>query len=399
MKNELYTWVGASHSVLVSVNPYARLPLYGDEQIDEHRNKTPNKVVPPHVFDIANDSYDSMLFDSVDQSVLISGESGAGKTEATKQCLKVHRQSRGLREQHGDQDPAGQPRARGLWQRQDDPEQQLVPRFGKWIEVYFEQGKRSITSAKIINYLLEKSRLVHQQSAERNFHIFYQMATASETANKYEIGTPHDYRYLNQGHCEKIEGIDDAEDFTSTKQAMKDLEFSDEEIEWVLQLTAFILHLGNCTFLPKDLKDNVKGSSVENDEPLGKAAKFLDVPIDELRKVLLNRSITVRNETHTIPLDEQAARGGCDSLAKGVYGKLFDWLVHRINDALRGTEGSFIGILDIFGFEIFDNNSFEQLCINYANEKLQQLFNKSTFKEEEASVPRAGHRVHQGRVH
>ena len=163
MKNELYTWVGASHSVLVSVNPYARLPLYGDEQIDEHRNKTPNKVVPPHVFDIANDSYDSMLFDSIDQSVLISGESGAGKTEATKQCLKFIAKVAGseanVETKILQANPVLEAYGNAKTIRNNNSS-----RFGKWIEVYFAQGRAaSITSAKITNYLLEKSRLVHQQ--------------------------------------------------------------------------------------------------------------------------------------------------------------------------------------------------------------------------------------------
>ena len=382
-KNDLYTWVGAAQSVLVSVNPYQNLPLYGEDQIELHRNKTINQEVPPHVFDIANNSLDSMLFDMQDQSILISGESGAGKTEATKQCLKFLAHVAGsvgnVEQKLLQANPVLESFGNAKTIRNNNSS-----RFGKWMEVYFDQLKGNIGSARIINYLLEKSRLVHQQRAERNFHIFYQMTSAADKA-KWELSGPEHYRYLNQSHTEHVEGIDAAADFAATYQAMKDLEFSSEEEEWVLRLAAFVLHLGNCTFAPKALDGNVAGSSIESDEPLGKAAKFLSVDPEPLRKVLLNRSITVRNETSVIPLDPEKARAGCDSLAKGVYGRLFDWLVRRVNKSLEGdASGHFIGILDIFGFEIFDNNSFEQLCINYANEKLQQLFNRSTFKEEEA---------------
>ena len=256
MKNDLYTWVGASHSVLVSVNPYVRLDIYGEDQIQEHRVKSPNKIVPPHVFDIANDSYDSMLFDSIDQSILISGESGAGKTEATKQCLKFIASIAGSENNVETKILQANPVLEAFGNAKTIRNNNSS-RFGKWIEVYFKQGEQSITSAKIINYLLEKSRLVHQQGAERNFHIFYQMASDAETAAKYEIGTPHDYRYLYQGHVEKVEGIDDEAEFNATKQAFQDLDFTEEEREWVLQMSAFVLHLGNITFKHQGQENNV----------------------------------------------------------------------------------------------------------------------------------------------
>jgi len=264
-------------------------------------------------------------------------------------------------------------------------------RFGKWQEVYFDQLEQSIDGAIIINYLLEKSRLVHQQGGERNFHIFHQLTQDAQARSSYELDDAKEFRYTQKGLLGKIPGIDDAGDFRDAKKAMMDLEFSTQEQEWLLRVPAAILHLGNTTFTDNALANNVQGSKVESDASLIKAAKFLDVDTEALRKVLCFRSITVNRETSVIPLNSASARAGCDSIAKGIYGRLFDWLVKRINTALKGdTSGKFVGVLDIFGFEIFDVNSFEQLCINYANEKLQQLFNLETFKDEEALYQEEG---------
>ncbi len=359
LNDELYTWVGASHSVLVSVNPYKRIDkLYNDEEIQKHRNRSPNRELAPHVFDIANDSYDSMLFDSVNQSILISGESGAGKTEATKQCLKFIATIAGSENEVEVKILQANPVLEAFGNAKTIRNNNSS-RFGKWIEVYFAPGKRSITSARIINYLLEKSRLVHQQGGERNFHIFYQMASDPSTSEKYSIISPSNHRYLKNGITTQINGIDDRGDFNAMKKAMIDLGFAQEEIDWTLKLTSFVLHLGNCTFKDKAMANNVRGSQLEVEEPLILTKNLLGVDVEALRKVLVSRSITVRGETSVIPLDPAAARAGADSFAKGVYGRLFDWLVIRINDALKGKEGAFVGILDIFGFEILENNSFE----------------------------------------
>jgi len=382
-KQGLYTWVGASHRVLVSINPYQRLPLYGDDQIKVHAEKSPNIDVPPHVFDIAEGAYTEMLFDGKNQSILISGESGAGKTEATKQCLKfwakVAGSKNGVEEKLIQANPVLEAFGNAKTIRNNNSS-----RFGKWMEVYFSLRDRSIDGATITPFLLEKSRLVFQQGGERNFHIFYQLMADSSSVSAYELKPVTVNRYTTKGITTSVNGIDDATDFKDAKQAMKDLEFTSEEQEWLLRVPAAILHLGNVTFKADAQKGGVTGSKVENDEPLALAAKFLDVNTEALRKVLAFRTIVVRTETNVIPLDPDAARAGCDSIAKGIYSRLFDWLVNRCNKALTGdTSGRFVGVLDIFGFEIFDVNSFEQLCINYCNEKLQQLFNIETFRDEE----------------
>ena len=383
-KDELYTWVGASRNVLVSVNPYKRLPLYTKEKIDMYHNKPPNLVLAPHPFSIAGDSYDSMSFNNIEQSILISGESGSGKTEATKQCLKYLADVAGSENNVEGKILACNPLLESYGNAKTIRNNNSS-RFGKWIEVHFHNVDRSICGARILNYLLEKSRVVFQQQNERNFHIFYQMCQDSSTSSKYELtGGADSFRYLSQSGLIKAKDVDDKSDFQATLSAMQELNFSAEEQDWALRIAAAVLHLGNVKFVEKAEKGSVKGSSISNSKSVEIAADFLGVPAKELTRVLCYRSISVRRETSVIPLNPTDARDGCDSLAKGIYGRLFDYLVLRINDSLKGDTGKFIGILDIFGFEIFENNSFEQLCINFANEKLQQQFNRTTFKEEEA---------------
>ncbi|KAH9252191.1 hypothetical protein BASA81_009783 [Batrachochytrium salamandrivorans] len=380
----LYTWVGASHRVLISINPYQRLPLYGDEQIKEHHDTSPNKVVEPHIFDIAEGAYQQMLFEAKTQSILISGESGAGKTEATKHCLKfwakVAGSKNGVEDKLIQANPVLEAFGNAKTIRNNNSS-----RFGKWMEVYFSLKDRFIEGATITNFLLEKSRLAFQQQGERNFHIFYQLLSSKEMRTKYELAEVTKNRFTAKGLTTPIPGLDDAADFADTQKAIQDLEFTPEEHEWLLRVPAGILHLGNVTFVVDNQAGGVTGSKIENDSELALAAKLLKFDLDGLRKTLLSRTITVRSEVSVIPLDPDAARAGCDSIAKGIYSRQFDWLVGRCNKALKSdsTSGKIIGVLDIFGFEIFDVNSFEQLCINFCNEKLQQLFNLETFHEEE----------------
>lgn len=390
MKNQLYTWVGAGRSVLVSVNPYKSLPLYGKEQVDLHRNKPPNRPLTPHVYDIANDSYDSMMFESRPQSILISGESGAGKTVCTKQCLdflaQITQSENNVEGKIISANPLLEAFGNANTIRNNNSS-----RFGKWIEIHFDTAKRAIVGAKITQYLLEKSRVVQQAKDERNYHIFYQLTSDKQMQKKYSLGDAKDFHYLNQSGCYKANGINDKQEFSDVQAAMDTLGFSSEDQAWVFSTVAGVLHLGNVTFKASKEKGGVEGSKPKDAKPIKLAAGFFGCSAKDLEKVLCYRSISVKKgggkkktETNTIPLNPNAARIGCDSLAKGIYSRLFDYLVMRVNASLKGEEGQVIGVLDIFGFEIFDNNSFEQLNINYANEKLQQQFNRTTFKEEEA---------------
>ncbi|KAH9256443.1 hypothetical protein BASA81_005357 [Batrachochytrium salamandrivorans] len=383
-KGMLYTWVGASHRVLVSINPYEHLPIYGDAQVQEHHDKSPNKEVAPHIFDIAEEAYNSMLIDGKHQSILISGESGAGKTEATKQCLKFWAKVAGSKNKVEEKLIQANPVLEAFGNAKTIRNNNSS-RFGKWMEVFFSLTDRSIEGAMITNFLLEKSRLPFQQQGERNFHIFYQILTDAALVSKYGLLPITANRYTNKGITQPIKGLDDAAEFKDCQKAMVDLEFTEEEREWLLRVPAAILHLGNVNFAANKVGHS-DGSKLLDDVSAKMVAKLLNVDFEFLQKILISRTITVRGEVSIIPLDEEAARGGCDSLAKGIYSRLFDWLVARCNLALQSDHvatSKEIGVLDIFGFEIFEVNSFEQLCINYCNEKLQQLFNIETFREEE----------------
>lgn len=379
-ENKIYTWVGASKSVLVSVNPFKMLPLYGPDIIQDYMHPGPMRGREPHVFSIANSSFRSMQLNENNHAILISGESGAGKTEATKQVLSFLADA-AVSEDNIEQrilmaNPVLEAYGNAKTLRNNNSS-----RFGKWIEVHFDRLGRVITSASIENFLLEKSRVVQQQKDERNYHIFYQLCEAGPPS--LNLDEASSYRYLSGGSCIKVEGMDDAAEFTDVQQAMKHLGFTADEKSFMYDVTAGVLTLGNADFSSKSGKGNTTESDVSNPAMVARAAEFLQVEPSALSTCLTSRSIEVRGERSVIGLAPNDARDGTDALSKCIYGKLFDWLVLRVNEAIAGERGAFIGVLDIFGFEIFENNSFEQLCINFCNEKLQQHFNQHTFKEEE----------------
>ena len=257
-------------------------------------------------------------------------------------------------------------------------------RFGKWVEIHFNICSK-IVSARMDNYLLEKSRLVRQQKNERNFHIFYQLFSDKDMKKKYKLSKPSDFYYMSQSGCVKVPGIDDAREFDAALRALRALNFTPDQVDFITGTTAGLLFLGNLQFADEAVTGTAdKGSKVTTLRDLKQAAELLGVDMDVLKKAVTNRTIVVGATRTVIPLSKTAAADAKDAIAKAIYGKLFDWLVKHINKATDGDRGKFVGVLDIFGFEIFDTNSFEQLCINYANEKLQQHFNKHTFKEEEA---------------
>ena len=313
-------------------------------------------------------------------AILISGESGAGKTEATKQVLSFLADAAGSEDNVEQRilmaNPVLEAYGNAKTLRNNNSS-----RFGKWIEVHFDRLGRAITSASIENFLLEKSRVVMQQKNERNYHIFYQLCEAGPRS--LNLDEAESYRYLSGGQCINVKGMNDAEEFLEVEAAMKHLGFSSDEKNWMYDLTVGILTLGNVEFSLKKGKGNNDESSINNLNVVKTASKYLGVSEAALSTVLVTRSIEVRGEKSIIALPPKDARDGTDALAKAIYGRLFDWLVLRVNQAIEGERGHFIGVLDIFGFEIFENNSFEQLCINFCNEKLQQHFNQHTFKEEE----------------
>jgi len=394
-KDMPFTWVGAGRQVLLSLNPYKDIEaVFNESEMKFHKSQEdkPDKFVPPHVYAIANEAYDALINHDSDQSILISGESGAGKTESTKHCLNFFASQVGSDEtDHAVSqklllaNPLLEAFGNAVTIRNNNSS-----RFGKWIEVTFSRDSGKIAGAKFSNFMLEKTRVIHHQERERSYHIFYQVLQDSEMKSKFGLESVKTYKYLSQSKMSTKEGnseLQDKQKFAKVLEALQNLEFTAEEQNSIFTILAGVLNLGNIEFEDKEQSSGVTGSVVASgtESWLSKAASSLGLEKDNLREALTTRTIAARGETTAVTLDGSAAKDATDALAKAIYGKLFNFLVHNLNEAMQPKQESFyIGILDIFGFEVLEANSFEQLCINYANEKLQQYFNANTFTLEEA---------------
>ncbi|XP_047628577.1 unconventional myosin-VIIb [Phacochoerus africanus] len=384
-QHKIYTYTG---SILVAVNPFQVLPLYTVEQIQLYYNRHVGEL-PPHIFAIANSCYFNMKKNKRDQCCIISGESGAGKTETTKLILQflatISGQHSWIEQQVLEANPILEAFGNAKTIRNDNSS-----RFGKYIDIYFNSSG-VIKGARIEQFLLEKSRVCRQAPEERNYHIFYcmLMGMSAEEKKLLGLGTPSEYHYLTMGNCTSCEGINDSKDYAHIRSAMKILMFSDSENWDLSKLLAAILHLGNVEFMAA-VFENLDSSDVMETPAFPTAMKLLEVKDQALRNCLIRHSITVRGEFVTRPLNLVQAADRRDAFVKGIYGHLFLWIVGKINAAIftppdqdpknvRRT----IGLLDIFGFENFQKNSFEQLCINLANEHLQQLFVQHVFTVEQ----------------
>ena len=401
--NNIYTNVGA---ILVAVNPFQLLPIYTPEWLDKYKQNG-SRGQPPHVYGIADDAYRTMMQDGMNHSIVISGESGAGKTETMKLALQYIAEVSGKRA--ADLDESGNVKA-SLEERilKANPVMEAFgnakttrnnnsSRFGKWTEIKFDKGG-AIIGGSIINYLLEKSRVVTLGSAERNYHIFYQLfAGADKTMHenddtknikrKYDLGEISDYYYLNQSETFEVDGINDERDWDELIEAMGVIEMDSDHIHSTLSLVAAVLHLGNLEYEVDATSSEDDKVSIKNPGQIAKVARFLQVDEDNLLRCLTTRCVGTHSVIYVGYNDEQA-RGARDALAKTIYGKLFDHLVTVVNATLssgldESTVNTHIGVLDIFGFESFETNSFEQLCINFCNEKLQFHFNDFIFSLEQ----------------
>ncbi|XP_025935824.1 unconventional myosin-VIIb [Apteryx rowi] len=384
-EHKIYTYTG---SILVAVNPYQLLPLYTVDQITLYCNKRIGEL-PPHVFAIADNCYFNMRRNKRDQCCVISGESGAGKTESTKLILQfltaISGQHSWIEQQVLEANPILEAFGNAKTIRNDNSS-----RFGKYIDIHFNQNG-VIEGARIEQFLLEKSRVCWQAPEERNYHIFYCMLMGMNMEQKkmLNLGTASEYTYLTMGDCTSCDGRNDAKEYAHIRSAMKILMFSDSEHWDISKLLAAILHLGNVEF-EAAVYDNLDCSAVMDSPHFSIATKLLEVDSSELQNSLTNLSIIIRGESVSRPLSIVQAADGRDAFVKGIYGRIFLWIVNKINSAIfnpasqnpKNTRQS-IGLLDIFGFENFDNNSFEQLCINIANEHLQQFFVHHVFKLEQ----------------
>ncbi|KAL1774170.1 unconventional myosin-VIIa isoform X2 [Sigmodon hispidus] len=381
----IYTYTG---SILVAVNPYQLLSIYSPEHIRQYTNKKIGEM-PPHIFAIADNCYFNMKRNSRDQCCIISGESGAGKTESTKLILQflaaISGQHSWIEQQVLEATPILEAFGNAKTIRNDNSS-----RFGKYIDIHFNK-RGAIEGAKIEQYLLEKSRVCRQATDERNYHVFYCMLEGmnEEQKRKLGLGQAADYNYLAMGNCITCEGRVDSQEYANIRSAMKVLMFTDTENWEISKLLAAILHMGNLQYEARTF-ENLDACEVLFSASLATAASLLEVNPPDLMSCLTSRTLITRGETVSTPLSREQALDVRDAFVKGIYGRLFVWIVDKINAAIykppsqevKNSRRS-IGLLDIFGFENFTVNSFEQLCINFANEHLQQFFVRHVFKLEQ----------------
>ncbi|KAL2535753.1 Myosin-11 [Forsythia ovata] len=409
--NEIYTYTG---SILIAINPFQRLPHLYDGHMMEQYKGAPFGELSPHVFAIADVAFRAMMTEGKSNSILVSGESGAGKTETTKMLMRYlaylggrkGTEGRTVEQQVLESNPVLEAFGNAKTVRNNNSS-----RFGKFVEIQFDKHGR-ISGAAIRTYLLERSRVCQVSDPERNYHCFYLLCAApQEETEKYKLGHPKSFRYLNQSNCYELVGISDAHDYLATRRAMDIVGISQKEQvksynqylsaapfalsahtktlllfqDAIFRVVASILHLGNVEFS----KGKEADSSVLKDDKskfhLQTVAELLMCDLNALEDAILKRVMVTPEEVIKRSLDPDGAAVSRDGLAKTMYSRLFDWLVDKINNSIGQDPNSksLIGVLDIYGFESFKSNSFEQFCINFTNEKLQQHFNQHVFKMEQ----------------
>ncbi|XP_031821357.1 myosin-10 isoform X2 [Sarcophilus harrisii] len=399
LKDRYYSGLIYTYSGLfcVVINPYKNLPIYSENIIEMYRGKKRHEM-PPHIYAISESAYRCMLQDREDQSILCTGESGAGKTENTKKVIQYLAHVASSHKGRKDHNIPGELERQLL---QANPilesfgnaktvKNDNSSRFGKFIRINFDVTGY-IVGANIETYLLEKSRAVRQAKDERTFHIFYQLLSGAGEHLKSDLLLEgfNNYRFLSNGYI-PIPGQQDKDNFQETMEAMHIMGFSHDEILSMLKVVSSVLQFGNISFKKER---NTDQASMPENTVAQKLCHLLGMNVMEFTRAILTPRIKVGRDYVQKAQTKEQADFAVEALAKATYERLFRWLVHRINKALDRTKrqgASFIGILDIAGFEIFELNSFEQLCINYTNEKLQQLFNHTMFVLEQEEYQREG---------
>uniref|UniRef100_A0A8C4KCN2 Myosin IXB n=1 Tax=Dromaius novaehollandiae TaxID=8790 RepID=A0A8C4KCN2_DRONO len=394
LKHKIYTYAG---SILIAINPFKFLPIYNPKYVKMYENHQLGKL-EPHIFAIADVAYHTMLKKHVNQCIVISGESGSGKTQSTNfliHCLTALSQkgyASGVERTILGAGPVLEAFGNAKTAHNNNSS-----RFGKFIQVnYLENG--IVRGAVVEKYLLEKSRLVSQEKDERNYHVFYYLllGVSEEERKEFHLKQPEDYFYLNQHNLKIEDGEDLRHDFERLKQAMEMVGFLSATKKQIFSVLSAILYLGNVTY-KKKATGRDEGLEVGPPEVLDILSQLLKVKREILVEVLTKRKTVTANDKLILPYSLNEAITARDSMAKSLYSALFDWIVLRINHALlnkKDMEESVtclsIGVLDIFGFEDFETNSFEQFCINYANEQLQYYFNQHIFKLEQEEYKSEG---------
>ncbi|XP_075169246.1 dilute class unconventional myosin isoform X2 [Haematobia irritans] len=392
----IYTYCGI---ILVAINPYAELPLYGPNIIRAYRGRSMGEL-EPHIFALSEEAYTRLEREKTNLSIIVSGESGAGKTVSAKYAMRYFAAVGGSESETQVErkvlasSPIMEAFGNAKTTRNDNSS-----RFGKFTKLLFKNnmGVMNLTGATMHTYLLEKSRVVFQAIGERNYHIFYQLCSARSDYPELILDHQDKFEYLNMGQSPDIEKVSDKDQFKETIQAMQILGFDSRQISDILNILAGILHLGNVKFSSKYKKNteeiDTDGCEIYHDDlNLRILGELLKINSDELRKWLKMRQIESVNEFVLIPMNIANAEAARDALAKHIYARLFQYIVSVINKGLINDrkQSYFIGVLDIYGFETFETNSFEQFCINYANEKLQQQFNQHVFKLEQEEYLKEG---------
>uniref|UniRef100_A0A674C5Z5 Myosin IB n=1 Tax=Salmo trutta TaxID=8032 RepID=A0A674C5Z5_SALTR len=378
--NEIYTYIG---SVVISMNPYRSLPIYTPQKVEEYRNRNFYEL-SPHIYALADEAYRSLRDQDKDQCILITGESGAGKTEASKLVMSYvaavcgkGQEVNKVKEQLLQSNPVLEAFGNAKTMRNDNSS-----RFGKYMDIEFD-FKGDPLGGVISNYLLEKSRVCKQPRGERNFHIFYQLLSGASDDTLMKLKLDRDfskYNYLSLDSA-NVNGLDDAASFRTVRNAMQIVGFMEAEVQSVLELVAAVLKLGNIEFKPESRINGFDESRVKDKN--GETIVGLD---NQQLYCGTEFPVTVHMDTHLTFLSNFCAYYARDALAKNLYSRLFSWLVTRINESIKAqakTRHKVMGVLDIYGFEIFEDNSFEQFIINYCNEKLQQIFIELTLREEQ----------------
>lgn len=389
MEDQIFTYIGP---VLVSVNPFKELPYFTNKQVEQYQGAASYEN-PPHIYALADNMYRNMIIDTESQCVIISGESGAGKTVAAKYIMSYISQvsGGGPRVQHVKDVILESNTILEAFGNAKTVRNNNSSRFGKYVEIQFSNGGIP-EGGKISTFLLEKSRVVSHSANERNFHIFYQLCYGAtpEMQKALGISTPDYYTYLNQSGAYKVEGTNDAHDFQETLRAMTVMGLNEEEQTNFLQVVMGVLHMGMVTFVEKN-----NYAVVDDDQYLEFPAYLLGLEPQQLKTKMTSRVMDskwgARSESIEVQQNVEQAAYVRDAWAKALYARIFDRFVEIINSAMRTNIGDInIGILDIYGFEIFQTNGFEQFCINYVNEKLQQIFIELTLKAEQEEYVQEG---------
>ncbi|XP_051919723.1 unconventional myosin-Ie isoform X1 [Hippocampus zosterae] len=389
MDDYIFTYIGP---VLISINPFKQMPYFGEKEVEIYQGAAQYEN-PPHIYALADNMYRNMMIDRENQCVIISGESGAGKTVAAKYIMAyISRVSGGgPRVQHVkdiilQSNPLLEAFGNAKTVRNNNSS-----RFGKYFEIQFSNGGEP-DGGKISNFLLEKSRVVMRNPGERSFHIFYQLIEGASDDQKNSLGiTSLDYyTYLNQSGSYKVDDINDKNDFQETVHAMKVIGISDQDRAMVLQIVAGVLHVGNISF-----KEAGNYAAVESEEFLAFPAFLLGIDQNRLKEKLTSRKMDSKwgsaLESIDVTLNVEQACHTRDALSKALHSRVFDFLVESINKAMvKDHQELNVGVLDIYGFEIFQKNGFEQFCINFVNEKLQQIFIELTLKAEQEEYVQEG---------